>query len=78
MFGSLTRPAARFPQHPLLERRPLPRRHPGRHVQLLDRHLAADRAVLGEPHDAHAAAADLLQDRVSAGDEPLLCRGSPP
>jgi hypothetical protein len=50
----------RFPQHALGLGRP----------QLLERDLASDDPVLGEPDDPHAAPAELSDRRVSARDQP--------
>jgi hypothetical protein len=66
---------ARLAAHPLEDRVAFALRQVVGDAGLLDGDLAVDRLVVGAPHGAHPAVAELAQQPVPAGDEPARPRG---
>jgi hypothetical protein len=61
-----------LPQRPLPQRRPAGAGGPGRQLDLLDGHRAAEQDVVGPPHRAHPAPAQRPPEDIAARDQPAV------
>ena len=72
-LGSLSRAAAGLPQGAQLQLLALVGGQPMGRDDLLDRDVAAQHLVAGEPHPAHATGTERLDQSVPLGDQDLDC-----